>query len=66
MREAMHAIHENRPPVAGMSVEMWTSLRETPVVRSNVVARVRAALEAGYRASADDVAVAMLRGSWGS
>lgn len=57
---------ENRPPVAGLSNEAWIDLLEAPAVRTNVVARVRAALEAGHSASADDVALAMLLGSWRS
>lgn len=56
----------DRPPVAGMPVEVWTWLRESMAVRPQVVARVRASLDAGHQASADDVALAILRGPWNS
>jgi hypothetical protein len=66
MVQVMPTTYDTRPLVAGMSDEVWTSLHETPAVRPTVVARVRAALDAGQRTSADDVALAILRGSWGS
>ena len=50
----------SKPPVAGMPIEIWTWLRESRSVRPHVVARVRAALAAGERVSADAVATAMM------
>ena len=49
-----------QPPVAGMPIEVWTWLRESRSVRPHVVARVRAALEAGERVTSDAVALAMI------
>lgn len=48
------------PLVPGTSLDPWIWLREA-MVRPHVVARVRAALAAGHRVSADDVALAILR-----
>jgi len=50
------------PPVAGMPAEVWSWLRESTVVRPQVVARVRTALANGEQASPDDVALAILAG----
>jgi len=52
----------DRPPVPGMSLEVWSWLREAMVVRPHVVAKVRAALARGQHASADEVARAILGG----
>ena len=52
------------PPVAGMSPEVWRWLRESMAVRPHVVARVRAALDAGVRPTPDQVAVAILDDRW--
>ena len=52
-----------QPPVHGMPIEVWTWLRESMAVRPHVVARVRASLEAGERATPDDIATAMLSGT---
>lgn len=52
---------DDTPPVAGMPVEVWSWLRESMAVRPHVVARVRAALDAGVQATPDQVALAMLR-----
>lgn len=49
-----------QPPVDGMPLEVWTWLRESMAVRPQVVARVRASLESGERATADQIARAML------
>jgi hypothetical protein len=43
-----------------MPIEVWTWLRESLAVRPQVVARVRASLEAGERRTGDDIANAML------
>jgi hypothetical protein len=53
----------DRPPVDGMPAEVWSWLRESMAVRPHVVSRVRDALARGERASADDVALAILRSS---
>jgi hypothetical protein len=50
-----------RPPVDGMPLEVWSWLRESMAVRPQVVARARAALARGEQATADDVALAILR-----
>ena len=49
-----------QPPVTGMSLEVWTWLRESRSVRPHVVARVRAALASGERVTSDAVALAMI------
>jgi hypothetical protein len=58
---ASRRLAADHPPVAGMSVEVWSWLRETMEVRPHVVARIRAALDAGHQATPDQVAAAMLR-----
>jgi hypothetical protein len=45
-----------------MPPEVWRWLRESMVVRPHVVARVRAALDAGHRPTPDQVAGAILDG----
>lgn len=60
---AMPSLHD-RPPVAGMPAEVWAWLRESMAVRPQVVARVRASLEAGHQTSADDVARAIMNGPY--
>jgi len=62
-RAAAPTAGEPRPPVDGMPAEVWSWLRESMAVRPHVVERVRAALARGERASADDVALAILRSS---
>ena len=49
-----------RPPVTGLSPEVWTWLRESLAVRPNVVATVRERLAAGDRPAPEDVALAIL------
>jgi hypothetical protein len=51
----------SQPPVSGMPLEVWSWLRESMAVRPLVVERVRRALAKGERASADDVALAILQ-----
>jgi hypothetical protein len=55
-----------RPPVTGMSAEIWSWLRESQPVRPRVVAEVRARLDAGERPPAEDVALAILEGGRGA
>jgi len=52
-----------RPPVTGLSPEVWTWLRESLPVRHGVVASVRARLAAGDRPDPNDVALAILLGA---
>ena len=52
------------PPIAGMPPEIWSWLRQSRSVRPHVVARVRAALAAGELVSAEDVALAILKGPY--
>ena len=54
-----------RPPVTGMSPEIWIWLRESQPVRPRVVAEVRARLVAGERPAPEDVALAVLEGLQG-
>ena len=49
------------PPVAGMSAEVWTWLREPVLVRPAAVAGARARLEAGKQPTARELAEALLR-----
>lgn len=51
------------PPVAGMSIELWAWLRESVLVRPEVVADVREAYANGDTPTADDVAMAILVGA---
>jgi hypothetical protein len=53
-----------QPPVTGMPPEVWNWLRESLAVRPNVVAAVRARLDAGERPAPEDVALAMLPDVW--
>ena len=57
------ARQSDAPPVDGMSVEVWTWLRESNPVRPVAVAIARARLDAGARPSAVELADALLHAS---
>jgi hypothetical protein len=52
--------HVDGPPVSGMSVEVWTWLREPAPVRPDAVAEARARLDAGDHPTPTQLAEALL------
>ena len=56
-----HPVRSDGPPVAGMSAEVWTWLRESDLVRPAAVAQARARLDAGVGPTSFQLAEAMLR-----
>ena len=48
------------PPVPGMTIEVWTWLREPASVRPDAVAEARARLDAGDHPTATQLAEALL------
>ena len=52
--------HCDAPPVPGMSIEVWTWLREPASVRPDAVADARARLDAGDQPTATELAEALL------